>query len=204
MAFSAIPLKIVAGHSCNGDDRMMQTVECSFTQLQPALGQQIAGQFSTGEQPLICCETRGIEEPYSGKFSDAYVITQRQIITARIRHLGMMDNIFSGRQFDNWGSSSMYLADIVSIYESTGRQRDVYVSIKGHGETGLYLKFELGQVTQKFVAILRDATNRARGMTSQTQANPADRLRELAKLHQEGFISDAEFEQKRKEILGKL
>ncbi len=111
--------------------------------------------------------------------------------------------MFSGKQYDI-SSGSMYLTDIRSIGETSNRPRVIQVAIGGHGDYPTLLWLEQGQVASKFIAILRDAVNTARGMASQTQANPADRLRELAKLHQEGFINDAEFEQKRREILGKL
>ncbi len=66
------------------------------------------------------------------------------------------------------------------------------------------LFLETGQVSSKFVSTLRAAISQAKATASRTQVNPANLLRELTQLHNERFITDAEFEQKRKEILNQL
>ncbi len=168
----------------------MKTIECSVAQLRPELNQQITAQFCGNEDPLACCEANA-DELFQGKPSLAYVITQRQIIEA----WSFRDTIH------NYGSS-MFLSDVVTIDEREGRGKDVVqVTLSGHGDTHKILYLERGH---KFISALRAAIGQAKTTASQMQISAGNRLQELTQLRNERLISDAEFEQKRKEILNQL
>jgi hypothetical protein len=173
-----------------------KTKECTLDTLRPDHRRQIASQLPRDETPLICCVTE-----YVGflreEASYAYVITSRRVIATRLM-----------RGEKEISVSSIFFTDIVTSgeYDYEGTHG---IDIQGHGGSRMRYYFESNEVLVKFRNILQDAMNRAKqtpsqSQTTQPQRNPADRLRELVQLHQDGFITDAEFEQKRKEILGRL
>ena len=170
----------------------MKTVECSLAQLRPELNQQITAQLHGDQNLLACCETKEVEFQ-GGKPSYAYVITPRQIIQA-----------WTNPKQRKTGAYSIFLSDIISIGEGKDRKTGFAVWMRTHEDLSMQLYFETEQGARKFASTLRSAMSQAKAAVIYTPASPADRLRSATQMHQEGPVTDAEFAEKRKEILGQL
>ncbi len=160
----------------------LEILECSLDAMTPENRNQILAQLSSDETPLICYEI-GSKEGGS-----AYVITQRQVIAAH-----------SNSKFKEELVSWILLTDITSISYNPILSN---ITISGYAQSAITCGFGKDPLIpmSKFRSILQDGIKRAR----ESQRVPADRLRELVQLHQDGFITDAEFDQKRKDTLEKL
>ena len=167
-------------------------MECSLAQLRPELNQQITTQLHGDENLLACCETSQVEFQ-SGKPSYAYVVTPRQIIQA-----------WTSPKQRKTGAYAIFLSDITDVGEYTDRKTGSGVWVRARADSNMRLYFETPQGANKFATTLRAAIDQAPAAAPQTPTNPADRLRQLTQLHQEGLVTDAEFQQKRKEILDQL
>lgn len=169
----------------------MKTRECLPAQLRPELNQQITAQLHGEQNLLACCETSEVEFQ-AGKPSYAYVITPRQIIQA-----------WTNPKLRKTGAYSIFLGDMISVGDGRDRKAGFAVWMRTREDVSMRLYFETEQVARKFASTLRTAIDQAKAPTP-PPASPADRLRELTRLRQEGLVTEPEFEQKRKEILGEL
>jgi hypothetical protein len=185
----------------------MRTLESALDRLHPELGAQLAAQLSSRENILFCCETRDVEF-YEGLPSYAFVITQRRVAYAKLVVRGILFT-----RYDT-SASSMFLSDIISINESNNRDtpfdwymrrsRVLTVDLRGHGDNGFVFFFVDGPVARKFLTTLKELVNHTRTSAATAKGSPADRLRDLVRLHDEGLVTDAEFQQRRNEILQEL
>jgi hypothetical protein len=70
---------------------------------------------------------------------------------------------------------------------------------------GVKLEFSAqDEMSQRILKLLQDLLKRKRPTTNQSQSSPAEQLRELVKLHDEGLITDEEFKLKRDRLLEQL
>lgn len=182
--------------------KKIETRECSLAELKPEFAEILKGHLPSDEQPLICCETRW-ETDFSPKKTifSVGIITQHWIVDA---DLSLHKSFLGYTGEADTSATSMFLAEIVGISEGDWAEMGFEVKARGHGDNYVGCIFEARQVSIKFASILREAVEQAKAATLQTQKSPSDRLRELQKLYDDKLISDTEFQQKRKEILGQL
>jgi len=164
----------------------IQITECTLEQLEPILREGIARSLSKGEQPLTCLVSKQLQVVY------IYVITDARLMCAGATRDPITKRVSPTR------ITSLSLDEIVGI--STG---DKWV--RADRSDGMHIGCELDtkQRAQSFASSLQSAKDCLRASLSQP-ISPADRLRELAKLHSEGLISESEFQQKRREIMKQL
>jgi hypothetical protein len=191
--------------------------ECSINELHPELQKLVRKHLNRDDQILICYECvvkanislLGRLNNFIGEFFwwgviipepryYASVITENCLIIA--------DYQFSKYDIDfiSKNSNSILLADIQSVSE---RSSGSFYDIIAHGPGNLTLGcvFEASASSQKFSSLLRNAINKKRRVqitnSSHSPKSLEDRLRELTKLHQDGLIDDAEYQQKRKKLI---
>jgi len=195
-----------------------QTRECSIEELDPKLRKITKPYISYGEKILLCIEripakdTRSaINKFFSSELPDdshsASILTDRKIITAYISPFLRRDHV-----------GTINLDDISSITEefssSEGYYRDDYDSsckvtanITNGRPTGVGSFYGTHKVkmARKFAGAIRQEIQKAKASsTSENSKSVEERLRALTNLYKEGLISEVEFQQKRKEILGQL
>lgn len=81
------------------------------------------------------------------------------------------------------------------------------VSLYGHGDAKAQVGFQFSSrddLYQRFVSLLQQAIEKAKEDHSSKQFGVSERIRLLSNLHKEGFISDAEFKQKREDLIKQL
>jgi hypothetical protein len=162
---------------------MSETVECSLPQLEPLIRQLLTSSLATNEQPLICVKHKG-----QGALR-IYVVAESRIVTLYRPDLLVVT-----------GAPVVYTFFIDDIVGFTREDNSPVISINIQFHSGYHkLIFESRQIADKFVSVFQEALTR-----SKTKPDTANRLRQLAQLHKEGLISDSEFEQKRKDILGQM
>jgi len=183
-----------------------QTRKCSIQELQPKLATAIGQYMSSDDRILACYETKYTEDLVTALLGlallvglpetsiEAQVVTQSQVIHARTSK-------------DGNSASSIRLADILNIEETSSR--GYYKTIvHSQGEATIWAGFASLQMEQKFANILRQAIKQARAAPTATSSPSLsileDRLRVLTQLHKDGLISEAEFQQKRGELLNQL
>jgi hypothetical protein len=181
----------------------MQTRECSVANLGAESVEALKAHLPSDENPLACFETQ-IEREGDYKATEFYIglITPRRLVGVTVH---LPKGFFGGYTGKNdIRAASMSLRDIVQIREGTWGNDGYYIDVVGHGDTTIRMLFNTRQFLLKYTGKLNEVIEQARSITSQSQISPADRLRELQNLYNERLISDAEYQQKRREILGQL
>jgi hypothetical protein len=181
----------------------MQTRECLIADLRPEFTPLLQAHLPNNENPIVCYEAVYDRNDYPPKctFYKACIITAYRLIDASV---GFEKGFLGGYNGKSHASAtSALLQDIVSVNEEKGYERwNVFVN--GQGNTRLFMVFDSQVSALKFIDILNRAIDEARKPKIPSQPSPADRLRELQNLYNERLISDAEYQQKRREILGQL
>lgn len=175
-----------------------ETCECSIKELEPELHNVVKPYISEGERVLLCIETGsrfGII--LSTYHYDASILTNKKIIVASA----------SSRSVPS--VTTIDLADISSISQHLDAHHanfvvaDIVVHVIGGEPT--HLTFRSLDAAQKFERILREIVEQLKTQTSlKSPKMVEERLRALTNLYKEGLVSESEFQQKRKEILGQL
>lgn len=156
------------------------------------------------EQVLVCYEI--IDKPGGGEklfnflassntpdYYAAYVITPKRLICVIQR------NKYSKLQM------ARQLTDIFTIREVSDKGSWGFV-VEGFEE--MYFWFTSKTAYDRFLALVGQGIDQAQRKSIpikvELSKSPEERLRVLVQLHKDGLVDDAEFELKRKEILGQL
>lgn len=187
----------------------IKTRQCWLIELHPELRSYLASQFPIGETVIACFETTKIDRvgfgPIDSEVISAGIVTPTRAIVLR----------YFGRGWKpkdrGVAADCMNLTDAVTVTTSSAYEVNLLwggttystVTVHGHGGT---VAFDIDSLDNaaRFAQILRTAIEQARASQPQLQQSPAQRLRELAKLHEEKLISDDEFESQRKRILAEM
>jgi len=200
-----------------------QTRECSFAETRPDLKSAIRQHLEEDDQIRACYETIKEEsfwidvdvfDPVATlnelldylsnlakvKTYMTYVVTQnRLILAATSQNKRMSPNVNV-----HWTS----LHDVVSISAYRKADRCYVVSASGHGESSTQCMFASEEYAHRFSVALSQAVDSIKSTSvstsSKSPSSTEDRLQVLTKLHKDGLVSDAEFQQKRSEILKEL
>jgi hypothetical protein len=194
-----------------------QTKECSIKELNPKLRKIIKPYISDGEKILLCFETESKEDTRStlSKVFDQFqgnksfwewvgpntssvlILTNRKVINASIGGYTSID----GRV------TTINLDDISNVTEGT--QYD-YCQVTANVTNGIpanasFIGERKVEMSRKFSDAIRQEIQKIKtSSTSENSKGVEERLRALTNLYKEGLISEAEFQQKRKEIIGQL
>jgi len=77
--------------------------------------------------------------------------------------------------------------------------------VKGRGSDKITFSFPAkNELYEKVFYLLRESVDRARQPIGRQETDAAGQLRQLAKLHSEGLLTDEEFQRKREELVDKL
>lgn len=177
----------------------IKTRECSVRDLRRKVAAGIRQYLSSNDRILICCETIFKEGIGLGvpRGLCAYVVTQNCLISS---------NYWRKTEYLT-GADSMLLVDIISVQEKSDKF-GYSVTAHRHGSAAIVCSFGSQQASRKFASILREAIEKAKtahvAAPLDSPGSVEERLRTLTQLHRDGLVSDTEFQQKRKEILGQL
>ncbi len=201
-----------------GDDKGMekhQTRECSIKELDLKLREIIKPYISDGEKILLCFETGPIEEEDTRSAISKFFSSE---LPDDFRSTSILTNIkiiYASRnpRFGNDGNViTLDLNDISGITEESTSGHgysscSVTANITNGRPTGVgsFSGAHKVNMSRKFTDAIRQELQKARtSSASENSKSVEERLRTLTNLHKEGLVSEAEFQQKRKEILGQL
>ena len=192
-----------------------QSRTTSVSDLHPNLSKMVTQNISADEVILLCLETkydygypslsdligRTLTLRGSDHGTHAAIITSKRVLRAN------RDYRSWSRQYSE-SVTSLMLNEVITIQEKQEKYShgmSYAVITRGHGEAVIHFEFESMDVASSFAESLRQMRNDvAKPLSKSTLPNSgsiSERLRELARLHDEGLISDYEFQNKRSEIL---
>ena len=157
--------------------------------------QKIAHRLEAGERVIIVAKQSRFKPGGSKMSPDTIFLTDKRIIIRNPSALGMRENVES-ITFDKITALEMERGMMSSTIKirASGYQGDIDAIAKEKAE--------------KISQYVRDAMDRAKKTASSagssSQISVADELAKLAKLKEQGILSDAEFMQMKQELLKRL
>ncbi len=166
---------------------MSRQRRCTIQDLDSKIATECRKYIPPEENVLVCYEW-----DFGGFLSRefaVYVVTEKQLVFAQnvSRMLGIV---------------SVPLTDIYTVHESKSSSS---YQVEANNK-----KFDFNDKNDAdhFAAVLREAIQHVKGIRNSpqgsSQSNAEERFRVLVRLRNDGLITEEEFQQKRKEILGEL